>query len=320
MDLEHQAAFVEFMGDQKRLIWTKTRIREGEFLVDLAATAAAAEWAAGHDLAGNAVTRPPRLQPVAIDESIELVVAVIGVRGGFWNADTGNVGEPGPQDVCPTPADRDPFGQVPQLNAADRGLHFGQPPVGAKRFMQILERARVRAVVNGVPAFAVVLVTPRLLPQGIVVGGDEAAFTRRRHDLVLTEREGIDMPDRTDGSAFVERAVSLGTIFNHRDAMLVRELHQRVHVARPTGEMDGDDRLGLRRYDGTNGLNGEILAVTIKVGDDRPGTSRDRTTGGSDERATGADNIVAGTNAESIQRQFQCHCAIGQRDGMFQAE
>src|SRR5205823_6299484 len=103
---------------------------------------------------------------------------------------------------------------------------------------------RMRPLVDGGVAFAVVLIRPCLRPHRFVVGHEHAAFARGGDDLVLTERESRSMAKRADRAALVTRADGLRAILDHDERALPSEREQWLHVARPTRQVYGDD--GLR--------------------------------------------------------------------------
>ena len=144
---------------------------------------------------------------------------------------------------------RGPLRHPPQLDAPDRGLHFRQSPVGAKAFMHPAKTGRMLALVNCLPALAVVFVRPHARPQLAVIGGDHAALAAGGHDLVLTETPGADMADATHRAPFVTRAMRLGAVLDHVQAALARQFHDGVHVAGHAGEVHADNHFGARGKD-----------------------------------------------------------------------
>jgi hypothetical protein len=108
--------------------------------------------------------------------------------------------------------------------------------------MQPAETRRVLAVEHGVVALAVVFVRPGALPDDRIVGDEHAAFAARRHDLVLAERERARMPETAGDASVAGRAVALSAVFDHLQTVFSRDLEDRLHVARPAGEVYGNNR------------------------------------------------------------------------------
>ncbi|MNC58294.1 hypothetical protein D3C75_1080150 [compost metagenome] len=67
------------------------------------------------------------------------------------------------------------------------------------------------------------------------------------------------MTNRTQRAPFVLRAMRLGAIFDHLEVVLLGQGHDRIHVTRPTCQMDTDNRSGARCQYRGNGLRGDIL-------------------------------------------------------------
>ena len=85
------------------------------------------------------------------------------------------------------------------------------------------------------PRFSVVFQAPTLVPEFTIVGGHQASLAPGRHNFVLTERKGSDMPDRTDRPSLVGRSVCLSTVLDDFDPAFFGKLQNRVHVAGPSG-------------------------------------------------------------------------------------
>src|SRR5690606_35920678 len=150
-----------------------------------------------------------------------------------------------------------------QLDPPDNGLGLHHSPIRAEAVVQPAEAGRVRALVHGLPALAVILVGPHPRPQRFVRGGDHAAFSAGGHDLVLAEGPCADVADGSDGPALVLRTVCLRAILDHVDPALAGQLHDRIHVARPAGQVHADDCSGIGGKYGFDGPRGDILRVSV---------------------------------------------------------
>ncbi|MNZ80622.1 hypothetical protein D3C78_992640 [compost metagenome] len=101
--------------------------------------------------------------------------------------------------------------------------------------------------------------------------------------------------------------------------MLGGQRHDRVHVARPAGQMHADHRTGTRRQYRADGLGGDVLRVAIHLGEHRHRTDIDDAGNRSEEGARRHHHLVAGTDAQRLQRHIQRHRAVGQGDGVLGA-
>ena len=173
------------------------------------------------------------------------------------------------------------------------------------------------AVVDGVPIFAVIFVAPSSAPKIFAIRDEHASFAAGRDDLVLAKRERPHVSDRTDRLTFVGRSVSLSAILDHEQTAIVSEVHDRVHVARPAGDMDRDDRLRLGCECRFNRLGRKISADRIDVGEDRSSTSRPNGAGRRNERARRNDHVVTRPDAQRVHRQLNRQRAVSQRNRMF---
>jgi len=68
---------------------------------------------------------------------------------------------------------------------------------GAEALMQPTEARSMLALIDSLPALAVILERPHLRPQLPVIRGDHPTLTAGSHDLVLAERPGSNMSDGT---------------------------------------------------------------------------------------------------------------------------
>ena len=176
------------------------------------------------DLGHDAVARPAGRKVFGADIGVELVLRVpaAGARIAAVAAPAtkhrhtdraarpGQAGKGGGDRCGIGIAGRRPTGHAAKLDAAKHRLHLDHPPVGAKALVQPAKTRRMRARVNRIPAFAMVLAGPHPAPQVAVIGGDHAALAAGGHDLVLTERPRANMADRADHPPLVTRTMGLG--------------------------------------------------------------------------------------------------------------
>ena len=170
------------------------------------------------------------------------------------------------------------------------------------------------AAKDGVVALAMILVTPGTVPKLLVVCSHHAAFTTGRQNLVLTERECRYVPERADGFSFVRRAMSLSTILDNLQAMLLGQFKNWVHVTGPSGEMNRDNGFGFRRDRRPNGFRRDVLAIAVYIHAKRTRAAHDSTTGGRDERPGSGYDFVSRSNPQRVERQFQRQRPIGYTD------
>src|SRR5690606_8728267 len=109
------------------------------------------------------------------------------------------------------------------------------------------------------PALAVVLVRPHARPQLAVIGGYHAAFPTGGHDLVLAERPAAHVPDGADRPALVASPMGLGAVLDHMQTALAGQLHDRVHIAGPAGQVNTDDRPGTLGQHRPHRIGGNVL-------------------------------------------------------------
>src|SRR5665811_1594724 len=100
---------------------------------------------------------------------------------------------------------------------------------------------------HGLPTLAVVLVLPGALPHLPAAGEEHASLAARGHDLVLTERKGGGVSKGAYRPSPVPGAVGLGAVLDQEEVSLPAEVQDGIHVTGPAGQMDNNDRPGLRR-------------------------------------------------------------------------
>ena len=108
----------------------------------------------------------------------------------------------------------------------------------------------------------------------------------------------------------------LGAILDDLQPVLARQFEDGIHVARPARKVNGNDGLRPRCENFADRLRGDVLAVGIHIGDHRSRADRDGATCRSDKGATGGDDLVARSDAQSPQRRFQRHRPVRQGNGV----
>src|SRR5882762_10741872 len=95
----------------------------------------------------------------------------------------------------------------------------------------------------GAMVLSVILETPRPFPKFIVIGGQHTAFPTRGHDLVLAKRESSGIAEASYRPTLVSCTMRLSTIFDDLEPILASQLDDRIHVAGPTRQVNGNDHL-----------------------------------------------------------------------------
>src|SRR5436190_9600491 len=190
------------------------------------------------------------------------------VAGGrHRNAQTLDPGHPVREALSVRSPTLVPLRQPPQLDASDCRLYLEHAPIGAERLMDPAESRRMWPVVHGIMALTMILVRPHALPQRGIVGCHHTALATGGKDFVLTERPRAYVTDRSHRPAVVRGAVRLGTVLDHYDVALACERHDGIHVARPAGEMNQENRLRARGKHRRDGFGRQILGILIDVGE-----------------------------------------------------
>src|SRR5437870_4348221 len=149
---------------------------------------------------------------------------------------------------------------------------------------------------RGAMILSVILESPRPFPQFIVIGGQHTAFPTRGHDLVLAKGEGSSIAEASYRPPLVSCTMRLSTIFDDPEPMLASQLDDRIHVAWPTRQVNGNDRFGTWRQHFPDVVRSKRLTDRIYVREHRPCSPHDGTAGRCDERAAGDDHLVARSN------------------------
>ena len=141
-----------------------------------------------------------------------------------------------------------PAVEMGELHGEHRGLDRVEPAVGA-------------AGVVVVPRATVVAHPPQLRGELVVVGGDRAGVAERAEVLARVEAEASGEADRACGAIAVARAVGLRCVLDDGEIVLAGEAEDRLRVAEPAVEVDGDDRPGARSEQGGAALEVDQAGV-----------------------------------------------------------
>src|SRR5690606_34218715 len=117
------------------------------------------------DLVEDAVSGPTVLELFRLDEYVALVGSMHRTFRHMRHAQAGQRLGRTPYLLGVGHSARVPLRHAAQLNAADRRLDLDHPPVGAEAFVQPAESRRVLALVDSLPALAVILERPHARPQ-----------------------------------------------------------------------------------------------------------------------------------------------------------
>ncbi len=218
----------------------------------------------------------------------EQVALIAGVAHGFRHGGHSQTRQRPcglPNTLAVITAHPGPLGHPRQLDTANGRLDLGEAAIGAEALMQPAVTGRVLALVDGFPAFAMVLIAPHPRPQRAVVGGDHAPFPAGGHDLVLAERPAAHMAETAHRPAAPGGAMGLGAVLDQIEAVLLGQRRHGVHVAGPAGQVHAHHRLGGRRQRRRHGLGGDVLAVPVHIREHRARAHIDDGRRGSQESA-----------------------------------
>ncbi|MNT53936.1 hypothetical protein D3C72_1910590 [compost metagenome] len=109
------------------------------------------------------------------------------------------------------------------------------------------------------------------------------------------------MADGTDRAAFVQRAMGLGAIFNDLEVILRSQRHDRIHVARPAGQVHADHRPGAFTQHRANSLSANVLGVDIDIGKYRHCPRIDYRGNRGKEGTRSDDDLIAGSNTQCLE-------------------
>ena len=161
------------------------------------------------------------------------------------------------------------------------------------------------------------------------VRDEHAALAEAGAVLHLVEAEAAEMADRAELASLVFAAKAMRRILHHHDVVLLRQLHDRIHLHRIAADVHGDDNLRLRR-DLARHVGGihvdrtwiDIRKHELRADGKRIGHRRDERVGGHDHLVAGADARIAiahlqrGRAVGEEQRAALLHAQVGV-DGLF---
>ena len=202
---------------------------------------------------------------------------------------------------------RQPVAEPPRVPLAPRG-RVGEPlELGARECRGQLageihpaaqRRLRLRLVVERVARVPLrrrlQAVEPDARRAGVEVLGarhEEPALPRRQV-LGRVQAEGCHRPQRPDRASFIERAMGLGGVFDHREPSSLGERVDRVHVSGEPVQVDRDDRPGARRHTPRGVGPIEVVGDGVDVGEHRGRPLVQDGLGSRDERERRDDDFV----------------------------
>jgi len=159
--------------------------------------------------------------------------------------------------------------------------------------VQPAETGGVLAPKDGLMGFAVVFEGPHGIPERGARGGHHSSFSGGGEDLVLAEAPGRHIAEAAHRLAMDARAVGLGAVFDHGDAVGTGEITDSWHVGGPAAEVHHGDGLGTGGDQRSNGGGSDRTRLRIHIGKHRLGTKQHAAGGSSDEGARGGDQLIA---------------------------
>ena len=137
-----------------------------------------------------------------------------------------------------------------------------------------------------------------------VVGRDHAALARR-HLLVRVEGEDRGVARAADAAAAVLAADGLAGVLDDREAVLLGDRAERVHVARVAEHVHGQDGARARRDGRLDGRRVEHERLGIDVGEDGRRALVEHAVGRGHERDRRRHDLVALADAGRAHEQVQ---------------
>ena len=206
-----------------------------------------------------------------------------------------------------------PLVEALELAEADHALDLRHAEVVADATVDVeLLALHLQEVELRLDVIAVVAHGADLPREVVVVAAHHAALAARREVLGLAEREAADRADRAGLLALVDAAEALRAVLDHVELVLLRDLHDRVHVGHHAVEVhDGDRGLDLLRVQ-------QVVRADVDEDGQSPGLQRAE--GRRDERVGRADDLVARADAERGERDVQRGRAVGDGDRVLDAE
>src|SRR5690606_5400961 len=102
--------------------------------------------------------------------------------------------------------------------------------------------------------------------------------------------------DGADGTVAAARTDRVCRIFEHHQVVTAGDVHDRVHIARFAGEVDGHDDLRARADSALDRFGVDVGVVGADVGEDRVRAGVDDDVRGRGEGVGGRDDFVAGAD------------------------
>ena len=132
-----------------------------------------------------------------------------------------------------------PASQLGQLDTPNRSVDVSHPSVEADQLVLVT-------------SLHALIAQEASLSFEFWVSGDDHAALPSRHVLGRVEAEGSERSETPDRGAVDRRCVSLSSVFEHHQAVLLSNRHDLGHVGRVAVEVDRHDRRGLGRDRGAD--------------------------------------------------------------------
>src|SRR6266436_1994185 len=191
-----------------------------------------------------------------------------------------------------------------KLDAKNRSLYFIQPAIPARlaadiffRLSMIPQNAQTRRAFRG-------------------IGHDHARIAARAQILGRVKAKASYVAQGTGTPALVACADGLRAIFDHRQVLLAREIHDRVHVRGQTVEVNDDDGARARSHTARNLRRVDVVGVGLNVGEDRFRTERAHGAARGDKGERRENDFVTGRDSAGTQREDQRIRAGADTDSM----
>ena len=196
--------------------------------------------------------------------------------------------------------------QVRHLGQEQGALYLGHPVVAGHAEVVVPGSRR------DVPAVGE---RPRRRRQAVVVGEHDAPLAGIEV-LGGLEAEGADRADGADAPAAPARAVGLGRVLDHRQAVAAGDLAQAVHVRGQPREMHRHHGPGPRRDRLLDQAGVQVVGQGIDVDEHGHGVRHHDRAGRRDEGIGRHDDFVAGFDADRLQREAERRGAVADGDAV----
>ena len=186
-----------------------------------------------------------------------------------------------------------PAFEAPQFHSKHRALNSFHPVVVALDFVHVF------ALLTPVAQHADLGVVSR------IVRHNRPRLAVRAEVLTRIEAEAAELADAAHAASFVLRAVGLGGVLDHYQAVAIRDLHDRIHVAGLAVEVNRNDRLRARRdrLFKLTGIEREGRGVNVNENGLRAGVADGRHRCHESER--NSDDFVFRSHARREQRKVE---------------